>query len=387
MIMQTFQQRLLSRPGDISHRKRASGGFTLVELLVVIAIIGVLVGLLLPAVQAAREAARRSDCQNRLRQLLLAAQNYHSAHNRIVPHGDYPTALSAQARLLPYMENQAVVDLVNQEAHWRDPSNDQAVRTPLLFLRCPSGTEEELSFINVEESTVRNHRDDGVVGIHNLQSHYVGNAGARPPTCNMSSGGGGGGGLGGAGSGSGSPWTTYPYSEYEQAACSDNFTSSSGGSAINGVIYGSSFLSFKHVTDGLTNTIMFGELSWEADLIDRTNYTPSPFASWIVGSTSINTNVNANPKNQAAIDGSRGFMQNAKNVRYGINERPLVTLKNGTVTATSALTDVSFGSKHPGGAHVGMCDGSCQYLNEDTDTDTLRAFASRNAGEQQNLPF
>lgn len=381
MIMKTCQQRLLSLPEDIPHRKRASRGFTLVELLVVIAIIGVLVGLLLPAVQAAREAARRSDCQNRLRQLLLAAQNYHSAHNRIVPHGDYPTALSAQARLLPYMENQAVADLVNQEAHWRDPSNDQAVRTPLPFLRCPSGTEEELSFINVEESTVRNHRDNGVVGIHNLQSHYVGSTGARPPTCSMTSGG------GGRGGGSSSGWTTYPYSEYEQAACSDDFTSSSGGSAINGTIYGSSFLSFKHVTDGLTNTIMFGELSWEVDLIDRTNYTPSPFASWIVGSTSINTNVNANPKSPEAISGSRGFMQNAKNMRYGINERPLVELKNGTITPASALTDVSYGSNHPGGAHVGMCDGSCQYLSEDIDTDTLRAFASRSAGEQQNLPF
>jgi prepilin-type N-terminal cleavage/methylation domain-containing protein len=57
-------------------------GFTLVELLVVIAIIGVLVGLLLPAVQAAREAARRADCQNRMRQIVIAAHNYESAYNR-----------------------------------------------------------------------------------------------------------------------------------------------------------------------------------------------------------------------------------------------------------------------------------------------------------------
>jgi len=56
-------------------------GFTLVELLVVIAIIGVLVGLLLPAVQAAREAARRSGCQNNLKQIGLALQNFHDTRD------------------------------------------------------------------------------------------------------------------------------------------------------------------------------------------------------------------------------------------------------------------------------------------------------------------
>jgi prepilin-type N-terminal cleavage/methylation domain-containing protein len=60
------------------NRKRQ--GFTLIELLVVIAIIAVLIALLLPAVQAAREAARRTQCRNNLKQIVLAAHNYHDVN-------------------------------------------------------------------------------------------------------------------------------------------------------------------------------------------------------------------------------------------------------------------------------------------------------------------
>ena len=65
--------------------RRRPRGFTLIELLVVIAIIAVLIALLLPAVQAAREAARRSQCRNNLKQIALAAHNYHDVNNTFPP--------------------------------------------------------------------------------------------------------------------------------------------------------------------------------------------------------------------------------------------------------------------------------------------------------------
>ena len=131
------------------NRKFVRSGFTLIELLVVIAIIAVLIGLLLPAVQQAREAARRMQCKNNLKQLGLALHNYHDSFTVFPPASTYPFntlqsegGWSVQARVLPYVDQANLNNLINFSQTYASQPLVTATRVPIYT--CPSEVNNQL---------------------------------------------------------------------------------------------------------------------------------------------------------------------------------------------------------------------------------------------------
>jgi prepilin-type N-terminal cleavage/methylation domain-containing protein len=318
-------------------RRRLNSGFTLVELLVVIAIIGILVGLLLPAVQAAREAARRMQCSNNLKQLGLAAHNYLDAQKSL-PAGfitNYPAgALNTAAMMsvtqrthwswgtfiLPYIEQTALYNLITPgplEMHQvlATPAGRTALTTPLASFVCPSDAgpalnnfDASLSFAPTNSSAPwynRHVTSNGTDRIAIAKSNYVMSA------CSSVS-------------------TTPPvWPQYGPAT---------------GVGWLNSRCRLGELTDGTSNTILFGERAF------RYAQVPYGAANALGFSSSVNT-----PGTSAGI---KAAAMCVLGLAYdGINW-----------SATNQIHQPrGYSSNHTGGAMFALGDGSVHFISENID--------------------
>ncbi|MGB7344046.1 MAG: DUF1559 domain-containing protein [Pirellulaceae bacterium] len=252
--------------------KRNRTAFTLVELLVVIAIIGILVGLLLPAVQAAREAARRMSCSNNFKNIGLAIHNYHSAYKQLPLQGcgtyrvgghdmwdDSGHNVSINRRgsfligALPFLEQQGL---------WSEISNPLAFnangtpRTPPWQAMGPGVSRANYGPWGTEIPTFRCPSDPGS-GLPALgRSNYAACMGdssvfTRDPYLNVDE----------VASGA-----TLPYSDNETTQATRSLKCHRGTFVLT------KNMKFRDILDGLSNTIMCGEIA--SDLGDgdaRTN--------------------------------------------------------------------------------------------------------------------
>ena len=355
------------------HSPKIRNGFTLVELLVVIAIIGLLIGLLLPAVQMAREAARRMQCQNHLKQIALAVHNHHEMKNTLPAECSYntndsellPIGLNWRVRILPFVEQQNVANLVDLNdssvasgnpltlldlARYRWSSN----RIP--FYLCPSNSTALMD--NYPPQMSNTFTDDGVTR-NKYTSHYYGVPGAlgiRPGTTN----------------------SYYSVADTMTAYAAMGGRVVVGPHANNGIIIINGRLSLGSITDGTSNTFLVGEISWD-DFGGHYEWSRGTMASQ-AGATMVSAK-------GIAYDWS---------INYGRDKEPTYTtgktflLPNGTPDtqnypvkgqSTAGSSVGGFGSNHTGGCYFALCDGSVRFVSETIASDTLLGLASRNGGE------
>jgi prepilin-type N-terminal cleavage/methylation domain-containing protein/prepilin-type processing-associated H-X9-DG protein len=294
-------------------RTHDNRGFTLIELLVVISIIGVLIALLLPAVQAAREAARRSQCTNNLKQLGLAVQGYIDTHG-VMPLGSFKMSAPASGdpckggheagvfiAILPYLEQGALFNAFNSNVHYETAPNSTVVGTGLSVLWCPS-------------DSLVSQADPKHFGWPVRFCSYMASSGT---------------------------WNSPP--ENRGPTCTLQSFQGLLGQA-NGVMFYYSSVRLAGVTDGTSNTFLFGEHAYSKNpTIELPDW--GWWFSGNYGDTMFTTMFPINPV---------GKIPDIPNqTLYGIDINP-------SIQAAS--------SYHPGGAHFGFCDGSVRFLKETIDS-------------------
>lgn len=346
---------------------RTATAFTLVELLVVIALIGVLVGLMLPSVRTSREAARRMSCSNNAKQIGLALQNYHSAHNQLPMQqgGTFDAAsnsggtsapgnnryrLSFLVGSLPYLEQQALWERIS-EGGLSDPGGTAFARMG------PAPWTREFDPWQTELPTLRCPSDPGI----GLPSHGRTNFAA----C-----------LGDA-----THWinTGATRWDWDAGAWLSDRTSQVDASG-RGVFVPRQVMRLDDITDGLANTIMIGEVA--TDLGDRDRRTsPSLVNPWTVIHDDpqfchdqidqtrpmfwAGSGDDGGPPSLGRSDQRRGLRWADGAALYtGCN-----TIRTPNTELCLAGGDSGIGvlppsSRHQGGAHVLMADGAVVFITD-----------------------
>jgi len=309
-------------------------GFTLVELLVVIAIIGILVGLLLPAVQAAREAARRMQCSNNLKQIGLAMHNYESAFKKIPPaayganrlkgepSGEDDDGFGFLVSILPYIEQQALYDLVNPNGHYGVLGN-QSIRST-VYPAVPVGSvfpggDRVVTTYRCPSSALPSH----VPATWTVPGSQLIGGGSIPSLTAMAIG--------------------HATTDYKGAGGSCN-----GDFGVLHKIWEGQPTRWADVTDGLSNTIMVAESSYVTTNVSasaRRTTAPTSFRDW------------------PTWIGMFGDGQDETVRINGRTESPINAQVNPNTMAFAINDDNAF-SYHTGGAQFVFCDGSVTFISQ-----------------------